>query len=127
MRDGTWKEKRLTKAKGFSLGAGQEAWDKLDKIIAGDRIGVQRMTRMRELYRTMIGGQYTTAPFELLVIKALTFEMLSKRFHYPDGETRPWSVAELRSGDRVPGGFDFEDEVKRNFDTVTTSMLAAAV
>ena len=127
MRDGTWKEKRLTKAKGFSLGSGQEAWDKLDKIIAGDRIGVQRMTRMRELYRTMVGGQYTTAPFEMLVIKALTFEMLSKRFHYPDGETRPWSVDELRSGDRLPGGFDFEDEIKRNFDTVTRTMLAAAV
>jgi hypothetical protein len=127
LRDGTWKEKRLTKAKGFSLGQGKEAWDKLDKIIAGDRVGVQRMTRMRELYRTMVGGQYTTSPFELLVIKALTFEMLAKRFHYPDGETRPWSVAELRSGDRLPGGFDFEDEIRKNFDTVTKSMLAAAV
>jgi hypothetical protein len=61
LKDGTWKEKRLTKAKGFSLGAGQEAWDKLDKIVAGDRLGIQRMTRMRELYRTMIAGQYTTA------------------------------------------------------------------
>jgi hypothetical protein len=127
LKDGTWKEKRLTKAKGFSLGAGQEAWDKLDKIVAGDRLGIQRMTRMRELYRTMIAGQYTTAPFEMLVIKALTFEMLSKRFHYPDGETRPWSVSELRSGDRVPGGFDFEPEVKKRFDAVTRAMLAAAV
>jgi hypothetical protein len=126
-KDGTWKEKRLTKAKGFSLGSGQEAWDKLDRIIAGDRVAVQRMTRMRELYRTMVGGKYTTAPFEMLVIKALTFEMLSKRFHYPDGETRPWSVAELRSGDCVPGGFDFEAEVRANFDTTTRAMLAAAV
>ncbi|HVP24210.1 MAG TPA: DNA polymerase [Conexivisphaerales archaeon] len=127
MRDGTWKEKRLTKAKGFSLGQGQAAWDKLDKIIAGDRIGVQRMTRMRELYRTLVGGQYTTSPFELLVIKALTFEMLSKRFHYPDGETRPWTVAELRSGDRMSEGFDFDAEIERNFDTVTKAMLRAAV
>jgi hypothetical protein len=126
-KDGTFKPKRLTKAKGFSLGRGQEAWDKLDKIIAGDRIGVQRMTRMRELYRTMVDGQYTTAPFEMLVIKALTFEMLSKRFHYPDGETRPWSVDELRSGDRLPSGFDFEAEIRESFDTVTRSMLAAAV
>jgi hypothetical protein len=126
-KDGTWVEKRLTKAKGFSLGSGQEAWDRLDKIVSGDRIGVQRMTRIRELYRTMVAGHYTTAPFELLVIKALTFEMLSKRFHYPDGETRPWSVAELRSGDRVPGGFDFEGEVRKRFDSVTSAMLAAAV
>lgn len=127
LRDGTWKAKRLTKAKGFSLGQGQAAWDKLDKIIAGDRIGVQRMTRMRELYRTMVGGQYTTSPFELLVIKALTFEMLSKRFHYPDGETRPWTVSELRSGDRMSEGFDFEDEIAQRFDTVTRAMLAAAI
>ena len=126
-RDGTWKPKQLNKAKGFSLGAGQQAFDKLDKIISGDRIGVQRMTRMRELYRTMVNGQYATAPFELLVIKALTFEMLSKRFHYPDGETRAWSIAELTSGDHYPKGFDFEDEITNNFDTVTKAMLASAV
>lgn len=126
-RDGTWKEKLLNKAKGFSLGAGRQAFEKLDKIIAGDRIGVQRMTRIRELYRTMVDGSYTTAPFELLVIKALTFEMLSKRFHYPDGETRPWHVDELRSGDHSPKGFDFEKSVTDNFDVVTRSMLSAAV
>jgi hypothetical protein len=126
-KDGTWKEIRLTKAKGFSLGAGQEAWDKLDKIVAGDRIGVQRMTRMRELYRTMVDGQYATAPFEMLVVKALTFEMLSKRCHYPDGETRPWTVEELRSGDRVPAGFDFEPEIAKRFDDVTRARLASAV
>ena len=126
-RDGTWKPKQLNKAKGFSLGAGQQAFDKLDKIISGDRIGVQRMTRMRELYRTMVNGQYATAPFELLVIKALTFEMLSKRFHYPDGETRAWSIIELTSGDHYPKGFDFEDEITNNFDTVTKAMLASAV
>jgi hypothetical protein len=127
LRDGTWKEKKLNKAKGFSLGYGMAAFEKLDKIIAGDRIGVQRMTRLRELYRTMSDGQYTTAPFELLVIKALTFEMLSKRFHYPDGETRPWSVGELKSGSHYPKGFDFEREITDGFDTVTKAMLAAAV
>jgi hypothetical protein len=127
MRDGSWKPKQLNKAKGFSLGSGQQAFDKLDRIIAGDRIGVQRMTRMRELYRTMVNGQYATAPFEMLVIKALTFEMLAKRFHYPDGETRPWSITELMSGDIYPKGFDFEDEITRNFDTVTKAMLASAV
>lgn len=127
MRDGTWKAKRLTKAKGFSLGKGQEAWDKLDRIVAGDRVGVQRMTRLRELYRTVVRGQHETAPFELLVIKALTFEMLSKRFHYPDGETRPWTVQELRSGDKFPQGFDFDAEIRRNFDFVTEAVLAAAV
>lgn len=127
MRDGTWKPKRLTKAKGFSLGKGQEAWDKLDRVIAGDRVGIQRMTRLRELYRSVVQGQHETAPFEVLVVKALTFEMLSKRFHYPDGETRPWTVRELRSGDKCPAGFDFDAEIKANFDVVTRSALAAAV
>jgi hypothetical protein len=75
----------------------------------------------------MIGGQYATAPFELLVIKALTFEMLSKRFHYPDGETRPWSVKELKSGDIYPKGFDFDKEIVARFDTVTKAMLSSAV
>jgi hypothetical protein len=126
-RDGTWEPKRLNKAKGFSLGTGKQAFEKLDKIISGDRIGVQRMTRMRELYRTMIGDQYATAPFEMLVIKALTFEMLSKRFHYPDGETRPWSVSELKSGDVYPKGFNFEKEITDRFDVVTKTMLSAAV
>lgn len=126
-KDGTWTPKRLNKAKGFSLGHGREAFDKLERIIGGDRIGVQRMTRLRELYRTQVRGQYTTAPFEMLVIKALTFEMLSKRFHYPDGETRPWSVKELKSGDCYPKGFDFTKDFLSKLDTTTRAMMAAAV
>jgi hypothetical protein len=63
----------------------------------------------------------------MLVVKALTFEMLSKRFHYPDGETRPWSIKELMSGDVYPKGFDFEKDLVARFDTVTKAMLAAAV
>jgi len=125
MRDGTWKPKLLNKAKGFSLGQGRQAFDKLTKIIEGDRIGVQRMTRIRELYRA--GGEEASSPFEMLVIKALTFESLCKRFHYPDGETRPWTVGELRSGDAYPGGFDFTRDVLDGLDTTTRAMLASAV
>ena len=127
LKDGVWKPKLLNKAKGFSLGSGREAFDKLGRIIGGDRIGVQRMTRLRELYRTQVGGQYTTAPFEMLVIKALTFESLCKRFHYPDGETRPWSVTELKSGDYLPKGFDFDKDILGRLDTTTRAMMAAAV
>ena len=126
-KDGTWKPALLHKAKGFSLGRGREAFDKLGKIIDGDRIGVQRMIRLRELYRTQVGEQYTTAPFEILVIKALTFETLCKRFHYPDGETRPWSVAELKSGDCLPKGFDFDSDLLGMLDTTTKAMIASAV
>ena len=114
---------QMTKAKGFSLGKAKgEAWDKFEKIVGGDRIGVQRQIRMRELYRTGL-----TAPVDILVIKALTFEMLSKRFQYPDGETRPWSVEELRSGSIYPKGFDFEPEFWSKIDTTTRSMLEACV
>jgi hypothetical protein len=126
-KEGQWAPKLVNKAKGFSLGTGRQAFDKLGRIIEGERIGVQRMTRMRELYRTQVEGQYTTAPFEMLVIKALTFEMLSKRFHYPDGETRPWKVEELRSGDFYPKGFNFDSELLGFLDTTTRVMMAAAV
>lgn len=126
-KDGTWKPKLLNKAKGFSLGRGREAFDKLGKIVGGDRIGIQRMTRLRELYRTQVGGQYTTAPFEMMVVKALTFESLCKRFHYPDGETRPWRVEELKSGDFLSKGFDFDKDILGRLDTTTRAMMAAAV
>ena len=126
-KTGQWEPKLINKAKGFSLGTGRQAFEKLGQIIEGERIGVQRMTRLRELYRTQQDGTYTTAPFEMLVIKALTFEMLSKRFHYPDGETRPWRVDELRSGDFYPKGFNFDREFLASLDTTTRAMLAAAV
>lgn len=126
-KDGTWKPKLVHKAKGFSLGSGREAFDKLGRIIDGDRLGIQRMVRLRELYRTQVDGEHVTAPFEMLVIKALTFESLCKRFHYPDGETRPWSVAELKSGNCHPGGFDFDKELLGRLDATTRAMLASAV
>jgi hypothetical protein len=126
-KGGQWAPMLVNKAKGFSLGGGREAFEKLGRIIGGERIGVQRMTRIRELYKTQIEGQYTTAPFEMLVIKALTFEMLSKRFHYPDGETRPWKVEELRSGDFYPKGFNFDKDLLDSLDTTTRSMMSAVV
>jgi hypothetical protein len=123
-KDGTWSPKRLNKAKGFSLGSGKAAFDKLNRIVGGERVGIQRMTRLRELYRTQVDGQYVTAPFEMMVIKALTFETLCKRFHYPDGETRPWSIEELKSGDCYPRGFDFdEDSWARVDDGMRAAMM----
>lgn len=123
LKNGQWEPVRMAKAKGFSLGKSKaEAWEKFESIAAGDRIGVQRMIRMRELYRTGL-----TSPIEILVVKALTFEMLSKRFHYPDGETRAWNIKELVSGDVYPKGFDFEPELLQQIDTTTRAMLGAVV
>ena len=123
-KDGQWKSIQITKAKGFSLGRKSkgEAWDRFNRIASGDRIGIQRQVRMRELYRT---GE--TAPVDVLVIKALMFDALTKRFHYPDGDTRPWSVEELRSGDFYPAGFDFEDDLQPFIDTTTRAMMEAVV
>lgn len=124
-KNGQWSEEQTqyTKAKGFSLGKSRgEAWQRFDQIAGGDRIGIQRQVRMRELYRS---GD--TAPIDILVIKALTFEMLSKRFHYPDGETRPWHIKELVSGDVYPKGFNFEPEIWNSIDTTTRAMMDAVV
>lgn len=123
LKKGQWVPIRTAKAKGFSLGKNKaEAWDRFARIAAGDRIGIQRQVRLRELYRSGL-----TAPIDILVIKALTFEMLSKRFHYPDGETRAWSIEELHSGEIYPKGFDFEPEFYDRLDTTTRAMLEAAV
>lgn len=122
-KNGTWKPVQMTKAKGFSLGKHKrEAWEKFSRIVSGDRIGIQRQIRLRELYRSGM-----TSPVDVLVIKALTFDMLSKRFHYPDGETRPWTITELRSGEIYPKGFDFEPSFWTRMDTTTKAMIEACI
>ena len=50
--DGTWKDVKLAKAKGFSLGKFDDPLEALGKIIDGEQVGVQTMVRMRELYQS---------------------------------------------------------------------------
>jgi hypothetical protein len=125
--DGTWKDVRLAKAKGFSLGKFDNKVEALGRIIDGEQVGVQTMVRMRELYRASADENVETAPYEQLVIKALTQRMLSKRYQYPDGHTRAWTVEEIASGDCQSQGFDFSQEFLQNLDTTTRAMLASAV
>ena len=127
LNDGSWKDIKLAKAKGFSLGRFPKPIETLRKIIDGEQIGVQTMVRMRELYRASDPEHAESAPYEKLVIKALTQRMLSKRFQYPDGHTRAWTVEELCSGDFQRHGFDFGEEFMRNLDTTTRAMLSSAV
>jgi hypothetical protein len=126
-KNGEWRAVRLAKAKGFSLGKFDNPIETLGRVIDGEQIGVQTMVRMRELYRSSKDGGDSTAPYEQLVIKALTQRMLSKRYQYPDGKTRAWTVEEILSGDFQARGFDFSDEFLQTLDTTTRAMLAAAV
>ena len=127
LKDGLWKRVKLAKAKGFSLGKFEDQLEVLGRVIDGEQVGVQTMVRMRELYRANGDGRVETAPYEQLVIKALTQRMLSKRYAYPDGHTRAWSVDEIVSGDHQARGFDFDEEFLRTLDTTTRAMMAAAV
>lgn len=87
--DGSWKDATITKGKGFSR-MNRGRWMKLYQ---GEEIEIERMKRMRELYREGV-----TAPQEKKVRKKLKLlEQIPKRMTYPDGTTRPWSVKELES------------------------------
>jgi len=125
--DGGRKAVKLAKAKGFSLGKFDSPIDALGRIIDGEQVGVQSMVRMRELYRSTTEEHAESAPYEKLVIKALTQRMLSKRFFYPDGHTRAWTTEEILSGDFQSQGFDFGDDFMKQLDTTTRAMLEAAV
>ncbi|MFH1010984.1 MAG: DNA polymerase, partial [bacterium] len=89
---GEWEEVTMVKAKGFSLGSNKKvAIARFEELVAGREIYVERMTRIREMFRK---GHAT--PSETLVKKVLRGKMIGKRFMYPDGETRPWNFEEIK-------------------------------
>jgi len=93
-KDGSWKPIFLNKAKGFSLPEDKAAAVKeLSEIIEGKEIYVQRMARLRELWRQ----RKDATPVEVLIRKELTGRNITKRKHLDDGSTRPWNVTELRA------------------------------
>lgn len=83
-----WKEEEIYKAKGFSrLNA-----DRFNRIVEGNSIEYERMARIRENFRK---GSHR--PVETLVSKRLRLsDFVPKRFTYPDGATRPWTLEELK-------------------------------
>lgn len=94
LKDGKWKNEKTVKAKGFSLGRDKVKAERLFlELVNNGEIQVTRMERVRQLLRR--GGDLK--PRESLVTKRLQKSMLSKRFFYPDGSTRPWTVKELES------------------------------
>jgi hypothetical protein len=91
------KEETIVHAKGFSLGKQdtpekrEEAIKRFKAIVEGKHIQVERMARIRENLRNR------AEPTEKIIEKALSDNVIPKRFFYPDGESRPWQVEEIRS------------------------------
>jgi hypothetical protein len=90
-------EKTIVHAKGFSLGK-QDTPEKRDlaierftDIVNGRSIQIERMSRIRENFKK------NSAPKEVTVEKALSGSVIPKRFFYPDGESRPWQVNEIKA------------------------------
>ncbi len=79
------------KAKGFSLGRDKKkAIQKFEALLEGKEIEMERMIRLRENMRNGL-----LDPRETIIHKKLSQKAIPKRFTYPDGSTRPWTVEEL--------------------------------
>lgn len=74
------------KAKGFRSLTPEE----FERVHTGEEIRVERMMRIKELYRTG-----STEPLEKIFTKKLTFKQRPKRSKVSGGGTRPWDVKEL--------------------------------
>lgn len=60
-------------------------------LLESTEIEYTRMARTRELFRNK-----KTRPQEITIGKKLHTDTLSKRYFYPDGQSRPWTIDELR-------------------------------
>lgn len=87
---GEWKPTTIVKAKGFSLAKGELGEIQFNTLLNRREIYIERMARIRE---NMGKGRIT--PYEGDLKKALRGNLITKRFHYPDGQTRPWHIDEL--------------------------------
>lgn len=96
--DGSWEElgDKGVKVKGFS----RMNVAKWGLLMEGGAIEHERMYRIKEQARR---GFFK--PDDTVVLKKLQNVVLPKRFHYPDGATRPWDMKELK-------GYFGEDEEK---------------
>lgn len=100
LKKGEWKElgDDGVKAKGFSRLGFDEGGKKVDglaiqrfyELVDGKDVEYRRMARSKELLR-----RKQIVPKEQAYRKHLNHNAISKRFFYPDGHSRPWSVEEL--------------------------------
>lgn len=89
----TGKHEGLIKAKGFS----NLNYNQFAALLQGGSIEFERMARLKDLYRR---GEIQ--PEEIIVRKKINPNTVPKRFVYPDGATRPWTIEEIESGDVMP-------------------------
>lgn len=76
------------KAKGFS----RPSIEKFNMLKEGRPIYTTRMRRVREMAR-----RGDSRPVEEIIAKRFKAdEQVTKRFTYPDGETRPWHISEIK-------------------------------
>lgn len=88
-----WRKDTIVKAKGFSLGKGKAAVSRFERLMEGHEIEIERMARIRENL-----SKGVLIPHDHKFDKRFRHELTTKRFHYPDGFTRPWSIDELKDG-----------------------------
>jgi hypothetical protein len=82
----------MVKAKGFSLGKGDDAIKRFDMLVSGREIEVERMIRLRENLK-----KGCSIPAEVIIKKRLSENVIPKRYTYPDSQTRPWHIGELQT------------------------------
>lgn len=95
----TGKSEGLIKAKGFS----KLNYKQFSRLLDGGEIEFDRMARLKDLYRR---GE--VQPEEITVRKKLNKNTVPKRFVYPDGQTRPWTIDEITSGDVLPNDYIYK-------------------
>jgi hypothetical protein len=111
LKNKEWKDVMYTKAKGFSLGKDDiKARELFYKLIESGEVRVTRMERVRTLLKRGVlerderfdensNRAYSIIapkPTEKEIVKKLHKDSIGKRFMYPDGSTRPWTIEELR-------------------------------
>lgn len=89
------KKQTIVRAKGFSLPKEKDkAVKTFERIAAGETIDITRMSRIKENIR-----DDDMSPKDRKVPKAILNVQRPKRYTYPSGETRPWTVDEIMIDD----------------------------
>lgn len=97
-KKGEWVDSTYVRAKGFS----RMTSERFFQILEGEEIEYERMSRIKERFRRGFHSPKESVFPKRIKLKSIydsTFDSrkhsITKRFFYPDGTTRPWSMTEL--------------------------------